>query len=57
MGFSGFSGFLRQKNWLSLYYWNIVESGVKHHNRNLNPLKVQFVLDLIIFAIICFLYL
>jgi len=30
--FSGQSGF--QKNWLPRYNWNIVESGVTHHNPN-----------------------
>jgi hypothetical protein len=29
---SGYSSFLRCKNWLPLYNWNIVESGVNHHN-------------------------
>ena len=29
--FSGYSGFLNQSNWPPRYYWNIVESGVKHH--------------------------
>jgi hypothetical protein len=32
--FSGYSGFLYQKNWLPWYNWNIVESGVKHQNSN-----------------------
>jgi hypothetical protein len=32
--FSGYSGFLHQYNWPSRYNWNIVESGVKHHNHN-----------------------
>ena len=32
--FSGYSGFLHQKNWPSRYNWNIVESGVKHHKTN-----------------------
>ena len=27
--------FLLQKNWLPQYSWNIVESGVEHHNPNL----------------------
>jgi monomeric isocitrate dehydrogenase len=34
--FSGFSDFLYQKNWLPRYSWNIVESGVNHHNPNPN---------------------
>jgi hypothetical protein len=32
--FSGYCGFLHQENWLPRYNWNIVESGIKHHNRN-----------------------
>ena len=36
MVFSGYSGFLHQKNWLSWYKCNIVESGIKHHNPNPN---------------------
>ena len=32
--FSGYSGFLHQYNWPSRNKWNIVESGVKHHNHN-----------------------
>ena len=32
--FSGFSGFLHQLNVLPRYNWNIVESGVKHHQTN-----------------------
>jgi hypothetical protein len=37
--FSGYSCFLHQLNWLPRYTsnWNIVESGVKHHNL---PLKI-----------------
>jgi hypothetical protein len=31
---SGHSGFLNQYNWLPRYNWNIVESGIKHHNPN-----------------------
>ena len=27
-----YSGFLHQKNWLPRYNWNIVESGIEHHN-------------------------
>ena len=34
MGFSVYSCFLYQYNWPSLYNWNIVESGVKHHKPN-----------------------
>jgi hypothetical protein len=33
--FSGYSGFLHQKKWLPWYNWNIVKSGIKHHNPNL----------------------
>jgi hypothetical protein len=29
--FSVYSDFLHQYNWPPLYYWNVVESGVKHH--------------------------
>jgi len=32
MVFSGYSGFLHHYNWPPRYNWNIVESGVKHHN-------------------------
>ena len=32
------SGFLHQYNWPLRFYWNTVESGVKHHNSN--PLHV-----------------
>ena len=32
--FSWYSGFLHQWSWLRCYNWNIVESGVKHHNPN-----------------------
>ena len=32
--FSGYSGFLHQQNWPPLYNWNIVQSGVQHHNPN-----------------------
>ena len=28
----GSSGFLHQSNWSPRYNWNIVESGIKHHN-------------------------
>ena len=34
--FSGYSGFLHQWNWLPRHNWNIVESGIKHHNPNTN---------------------
>ena len=34
MVFSGYSGFLHQLYWSPRYNWNIVESGVKHHNPN-----------------------
>jgi hypothetical protein len=30
--FSGYSDFLHQYNWPPRYNWNIVESGIKHHN-------------------------
>ena len=32
--FSRDSGFLHQLNWSTRYNWNIIESGVKHHNPN-----------------------
>ena len=32
--FSGYSGFHFQQSWPPRYNWNIVESGVKHHNSN-----------------------
>ena len=32
--FSGSSGFLHHENWPPRYSWNIVESGVKHHQTN-----------------------
>ena len=32
--FSGYIGFLHQLKWPPRYNWNIVESGVKHHNPN-----------------------
>jgi hypothetical protein len=32
--FFGSSSFLHQKNWPPRYNWNIVESGVKHHQTN-----------------------
>jgi hypothetical protein len=35
--FSVYSGFLHQYNWPPWYNWNIVESGIKHHNHNPNP--------------------
>ena len=33
---------LHQYNWPPQYNWNIVESGVKHHNPNLNPNRIIF---------------
>ena len=30
--FFGYPGFLHQQNWPPWYSWNIVESGIKHHN-------------------------
>ena len=32
--FGGYSSFLHQYNWPSLYDWNIIESGFKHHSHN-----------------------
>ena len=34
--FSGSPGFFHQYNWPPRYNWNIVESGVKHHQTNIN---------------------
>ena len=34
--------FLHQKNWPPRYNWNIVESGVKHHNPNPNSFTLFF---------------
>ena len=33
-GCSGYSSFPHQQKWQPQYKWNIVESGVKHHNPN-----------------------
>jgi hypothetical protein len=33
----GFLLVLHQYNWLPRYIWNIIESGVKHHQLNLSP--------------------
>ena len=38
MVFSGYFHFPHQ-NWPPRYNWNIVESGVKHHNPNPNPIE------------------
>ena len=36
------------KNWLPKYNWNIVESGIKHHNHNIpNPYKDPFPLHML----------
>ena len=32
--FFWYFGFLHQNNWLPLYSWNIVESGIEYHNPN-----------------------
>ena len=39
--FSGSFGFLHQWNWLPWYNWNIVESGIRHHQTN-KKLPVYF---------------
>ena len=44
--FSGYSGLLHQENWRPRYNWNIVESGIKHHNPN--PQQANTRLDLIL---------
>jgi hypothetical protein len=38
-------GFLHQFYWLPRYSWNIVESGVKHHNtpKNIDDLLIELV--------------
>jgi hypothetical protein len=36
----GFLRFFHQENWLPLYNWSIVESGIKHHKPNLYSYKV-----------------
>ena len=41
--FSVYSDFLHQYNWTPLYNWNIVESGVKHHNPNKILCKIQLI--------------
>ena len=35
-GFSRYSGFLLQYNWLPQYKWAVVESGIKHNTPNFN---------------------
>jgi hypothetical protein len=39
----GLDRFLYQENWLPRYSWNIVESGVKHHNLCTNPIMTSIV--------------
>ena len=39
--FSGYSGFLPQLNWPPLTNWNIVESGIKHHNPTNHLVTIQ----------------
>jgi len=39
--FSGSTGFLYHLNWPPRYYWNVVESGVKHHRINKQTLLLQ----------------
>ena len=43
MVFSGYSDFLHQWNWPSQNNWNIVQSGVKDHNHNPLPYKIQII--------------
>ena len=38
--FSEYSSFLHQLNWPPRYNWNIVESGIKHHNPNPNSIFI-----------------
>ena len=40
-----YSGLLHKKNWVPRYNWNIVESGVKHHNPITNTDCLQQVED------------
>ena len=42
--FSGSSGFIHQQNWPTWYSWNIIESGIKHHERNNQSLIVTYFL-------------
>ena len=39
--FSGSSDFLHQLNWPPRYNWNIVESGIKHHQTNNKTTNVE----------------
>ena len=41
--FSGYSGFPHQYNWPPRYNWNIVKSGVKHHQPKPKPILVNYV--------------
>ena len=41
MDFSKCSDFLLQYNWPPRYNWNIVDSGIKHHNPNYKPWKTR----------------
>ena len=39
--FSGYSGFLHQKDWPPRYNWNIdIESGAKHHETKLSAFLI-----------------
>ena len=40
--FCGSSGFLYQLNWPPRFNWNIVESGIKHHQTNKQTNKQEF---------------
>jgi hypothetical protein len=42
--FSGSSGFIHQQNWPTWYSLNIIESGIKHHERNNQSLIVKYFL-------------
>jgi hypothetical protein len=48
--FSGSSGFLHQKNWPPRYNWNIVESGVKHHQTNRIGLETIVCIELYVIS-------
>ena len=48
--FSGSSGFLHKKNWPPRQNWNIVESGVTHHQTNKQTIQSQIVIFPTIFS-------
>ena len=50
VAFYGYFYFLHQETWLPRYNWNMVESGVKHHNTN--PKPASFHMDLWFYRIV-----